>query len=77
MFSQTLKDSMEKILDDLKHKRVSPDIFESCSVIKILTHMRYLILLSESVWETEAEKYMLFDTARKQAIEMYESRMYR
>ena len=76
MFSETLKNSMEKILDDLKKRKVNPDIVESCSIIKILTHIKYLILLSESTWETEAEKYMLFDTARKQAIEMYESRMY-
>ena len=73
-FADTLSDSFRLILRDL-----APDFVHSkTSVIKILTHMQYLIFLSDNsevMPLTDAEKYEYFDIARKEAVELYESRM--
>ena len=78
MFADTIHDAMQTILEDLKPDCAKREIYDSASVIKMITHMRYLILLSDTNLvhcPTEAEKYVYFDVARTEAIEIYESRM--
>ena len=78
MFSDTLHDALESILDQIEPDTSYAIIYDSQSIIHMLTHMRYLIFLSDNTWNndlTQKEKDNFFELARKYAITEYERRM--
>lgn len=78
MFSDTIFDAIQQILDDLRPEYAFSDVYPKEEVIKMLTQMHYLVALSDGMMPNGTynnSKEEMYKLCEKKAREEYEAKM--